>query len=86
LLTTDIGFIFLESQLIEPAFKVLPHMIAKKTILWYGKTKKYLLLFLVETAAAAFHEKGKLPDFGGYSCKILSVTSVGLLCKVCKKL
>jgi len=59
-------------------------MIAKKTILWYGKTKKYLLLFLVETAAAAFHEKGKLPDFG--VCKILSVTSVGLLCKVCKKL
>jgi hypothetical protein len=43
-------------------------MIAKKTILWYGKTKKYLLLFLVETAAAAFP-----PAFGGYSCKILSV-------------
>jgi hypothetical protein len=27
LLTTDIGFIFLESQLTEPAFKVLPHII-----------------------------------------------------------
>jgi hypothetical protein len=40
LLTTDIGFIFLERQLTEPAFEVLPHMIAKKTILWYGKTKK----------------------------------------------
>jgi hypothetical protein len=40
LLTTDIGFIFLESQLTGLAFKVLPHMIAKKTILWYGKTKK----------------------------------------------
>jgi hypothetical protein len=86
MLTTDMGFIFLESQPTELTFKVLPHMIAKKTILWYGKTKKYLLLFLVETAPAAFHEKGKLPDFGAYSCKILSVTTVGLLCKVCKKL
>ncbi|MGB7961156.1 MAG: hypothetical protein WCF46_14820, partial [Nitrososphaeraceae archaeon] len=60
-------------------------MIDKKTILWYSKTKKkFLLLFLVETAPAAFHEKGKLFDFGAYSCKILSVTSVGLFCKVCK--
>ena len=65
MLTPDMGFIFLESQLTELAFKVLPHMIAKKTILWYGKTKKYLLL-LVETAPAAFHEKGKLLDFGTY--------------------
>jgi hypothetical protein len=40
MLTTDMGFIFLESQPTELAFKVLPHMIAKKTILWYGKTKK----------------------------------------------
>jgi hypothetical protein len=86
LLTTDIGFIFLESQLTELALKVLPHMIAKKTILLYGKTKKLLLLFLVETASAAFRKKGKLPDFGAYSCKILSVISVGLFCKVCKKL
>jgi len=46
LLTTDIGFIFLENQLTEPAFKVLPHMIAKKTILWYGKTKKISFAFL----------------------------------------
>jgi hypothetical protein len=40
MLTTDMGFIFLESQPTELTFKVLPHMIAKKTILWYGKTKK----------------------------------------------
>lgn len=80
--TTDMGFI-LESQLTELAFKVLPHMIAKRTILWYGKTKKFfvvVLLFLVETIPAAFHEKGKLPDFGVYSCKILSVTPLGLFC------
>jgi hypothetical protein len=40
MLATDIAFIFLESQLTELAFKVLPHMIAKTTILWYGKTKR----------------------------------------------
>ena len=62
-------------------FKVLPHMIVKKRILWYGKTKKFLvvvLLFLVESAPSDFDAKGKLLDIGAYSCKILSITMEGL--------